>query len=89
MYLWNLSGIDELRGLIGVDTVQLRKRLRLAQLENGRLVYIQPLRVRKGWLTIGDDESFVIDCRQTGRPYGASDELRKIPDEILILVRGK
>ena len=85
MYLWNLESVEALDLLQGLDTLQLRKVLRLAQLEkDGRLVYVQPLRIRKGWL---QPEQVIIDCKKTTKPYGAADTLRPVPEGIVLLVR--
>jgi len=83
MYLWNLKSLHELEALQGLDGSELRKKLRIANWDQGRLTYVKPLRVRKGWI----DSSLIIDACSTGRVYGAGDELSPLPPEVIILLR--
>jgi hypothetical protein len=86
MYLCNLKNVQDFESLIGVQGRELRQKLRLARLTaDGGLVYLRPERVRRGWLN--PQVSIVVDCTDVGRPYGATDSLYPLPDEVVILVR--
>jgi len=86
MFLWNLKSVDDIQPLVGLDGPELRKKLRLAHYDGKKLEYLQPVRVRTGWI---DKDQFIVDVKRTGRPYGAHDELRPVSSEVVILVRSK
>jgi len=82
MYLWNIKEAD-LQSLVGMSGPELRKKLRLARYDGKKLEYLQPVRVRTGWLT----DQYIIDARATNRVYGASDPLHLVPEQVIILLR--
>jgi hypothetical protein len=86
MFLWNLNNVEDLEEIRVLDGSALRKSLRLAEYSNGKLYYVQPLRIRKGWI---NSDQYIIDARSTNRPYGASDALRPVPPGVIILARGE
>ena len=83
MILWNLEKVEDLEKIQGLDGSSLRKVFRLAEYRDNRLLYIKPLKVRRGWL----NDSWVVDGQKTGRPYGAGDTLSPVPGEVIVLVR--